>query len=184
MKGALISSAGANHVILSKQILIVLVVIALCAAFLFYHTEEAKVAQSLRNKEHVSEQNERLKAANKELYDARAAAKDGIVSLEDAVTDFDVSHNVSTITKDIVVTLRQQITDVHAAFAKHEASLDAKTAILDAKEDILIALQNQLSDKTILVRSMEARVIALNGTLPPKSSYDHSVLPEDDDMFW
>lgn len=91
--GPLISSAGRNHVLLSKQFCILLskkqheflkflaaqgvanmfgaAVLLICGAFLFYRSQQSAVKRSLLTKEHVKQQNEVLKKKNEEMLEAK-----------------------------------------------------------------------------------------------------------------
>lgn len=83
----LVTSAGKDHLILSKQLCILIGpptlpflflarssgagVIVLCGGFLFYRVEQGAVKRSLRNADHVTDSNGALKTKNTQLLEAK-----------------------------------------------------------------------------------------------------------------
>ena len=89
-KSPLISSAGRDHVLLSKQLAVILglsllasalphpfstdfslVVLIICGGILFVRTEVNAVKRSLLDSKHIQEHNEMLSQKNKELEQAK-----------------------------------------------------------------------------------------------------------------
>merc|ERR1719261_466566 len=62
-----ISSAGRDHVILSKQFMVVIGVLLLCGGVIFVRIEQGHVKRSLLNANHIKGQNKVLETKNKEL---------------------------------------------------------------------------------------------------------------------
>jgi len=177
----LVTSAGRNHLILSKQLCILIAIALACAGFLFYRVEQGAVQRSLLSTKHVSETNEALKKANQQLEDA----KKKLEADEDDLTKMyekwiaDDSEDLK-LTKEEISNLQAKIAAVKAAQNRHEDALADKEDALAGKEDVLAALRMQLIDKNKLIKAMKKQIKDLEGELPKQIEE----VPDDDDWAW
>eukprot|EP00052_Salpingoeca_macrocollata_P030930 m.321517 g.321517 ORF g.321517 m.321517 type:complete len:185 (+) comp25449_c0_seq1:79-633(+) len=179
--GPLITSAGRNHVILSKQFCIVLSVVLVCAAFLFYRVEQTAVRRSLMSTQHIKEQNELLEKKNTELYQIKKQLETDEEELtkmyEKWLTD---DGEDLALTKSSIKAIKAELEKVQASQEAHNIALNQKEETLSGKEDILSDLHAQLRQKNVIIKRMKQQIRALNGTLPTIMSD----MPDDDDWAW
>lgn len=180
-QGPLITSAGRNHVILSKQFCIVLSVVLVCGGFLFYRVEQTAVKRSLLNSEHIRQQNEILEKKNLDLVNIKKQLESDEEDLtkmyEKWLTD---DGEDLALTKQQIKELKDKIEVVQKSQEMHENSLMDKETVLSGKEDILSDLHMQLRQKNTIIKGMKRQIRVLNGTIPTVISE----MPDDDDWAW
>eukprot|EP00042_Codosiga_hollandica_P026070 m.120577 g.120577 ORF g.120577 m.120577 type:complete len:185 (+) comp52085_c0_seq1:180-734(+) len=177
----LISSAGRNHVLLSKQFGIVVLVLLICGGVIFFRIEQNAVARSRLDDQHVREHNEMLKAKNSELKEAKSQLLKDEEELTKMYEKWLADDGKSLeLNRDAIKELKAQIESVKNSQETHEALLGDKADALSDKEEILMNLHMQLVEKNTLMKSMKKQIIALNGTLPKMIEEQ----PDDDDWAW
>merc|ERR1719240_1338941 len=125
--GPLVTSAGRDHVILSKQFAIVVVTMLACAAVIFVRVEQGAVKQSIKSIGHIKEQNSDLAARNAEL----ATVKKQLQQDEEELTKMyekwleDDSAKMQ-VTKTAIQELQSKIDAVKKSQAAHASVLDDK----------------------------------------------------------
>eukprot|EP00051_Salpingoeca_urceolata_P007258 m.96079 g.96079 ORF g.96079 m.96079 type:complete len:215 (-) comp15176_c1_seq3:223-867(-) len=180
-KAPLITSAGKDHIILSKQLCIVITVVIVCGGFLFYRAEQTRVRQSTLNSLHVKEQNDLLKEKNSQLQEVKKQLEGDEQELTKMYEKWlsDDGEDLA-LTKTQIKELSDKLDSVQASQASHEAALAQKEFALTAKEDILSDLHSQLRQKNALIKQMKRKILAANGTLPVMVDE----MPDDDDWAW
>ena len=84
------------------------------------------------------------------------------------------------VTKTSIQELQAQIDKVKNSQHAHAQGLDAKEETLAVKESVLQDLHVQLREKNQLMKTMKAKIKALNGTIPEMIKKQ----PDDDDWAW
>eukprot|EP00039_Didymoeca_costata_P018004 m.331725 g.331725 ORF g.331725 m.331725 type:complete len:185 (+) comp16787_c0_seq1:61-615(+) len=176
-----ITSAGRDHVILSKQFAVVITVVVLCATAIFVRIEQGAVRQSIRNSEHVRETNAELKKKNEDLKEIQKqlqADENELTKMYEKWLDDDGKK--MAVTKQAIKELKEKISKVREGQVKHMDILDEKQDVLDTKEDVLQDLHVQLRKKNTMMKQMKMQIKKLNGTLPEQIEKQ----PDDDDWAW
>lgn len=177
----LISSAGRNHVLLSKQLCVILTVLLICGGFLFFRMQQSAVKRSMLNKEHVKQQNEILRQKNIDMMEAKKKLETDEKELtkmyETWLTD---DGKDLALTKDQIKELQDKIDEVQASQEAHESILSEKETALADKENVLTSVHDQLREKNLLIKSMKMQIVNRNGTLPTMLAE----MPDDDDWAW
>merc|ERR1719305_1485010 len=176
-----ITSAGRDHVILSKQFAIVVAVVVLCATVIFVRIEQGAVKQSIRNAEHVKGNNDILKKKNEDLVEIQKqlqADEDELTKMYEKWLDDDGKKMATTKTQ--ISELKEKIDAVMKSQDTHSDLLEEKEDVLNEKEDVLTDLHVQLRQKNPMMKQMKMQIRKLNGTLPELLSSQ----PDDDDWAW
>jgi len=176
-----ITSAGRDHVILSKQFAIIAATMLLCATVIFIRVEQGAVKRSIRNSDHVKEQNTMLAKKNDDLQ----AIKKQLQQDEEELTKMyekwlsDDGEKLK-ITKQQILDMRDKLMKVRDSQQTKHGILTEKENALSDKENVLSDLHIQLRAKNDMMKSMKSRIKALNGTLPALLAEQ----PDDDDWAW
>eukprot|EP00056_Hartaetosiga_gracilis_P018182 m.9936 g.9936 ORF g.9936 m.9936 type:complete len:184 (+) comp6466_c0_seq1:222-773(+) len=180
-QGPLITNAGRNHLLLSKQLCIIIGVVILCAGVLFIRFEQSEVRRSFRNGYHVKEHNDELKKKNEELLQAKTQLEEDEKELADMYEKWiaDDSEDLK-ITKQQIEEIQAKLDAVQKAQGDHANALAEKEEILAGKEDVLADLHLQLKEKNGMIKDMKSRIKRLGGKLPTKMLE----MPDDDDWAW
>lgn len=176
-----ITSAGRDHVILSKQFAIVIGVMLLCAGVIFIRIEQGQVKRSVRNANHVKEQNSALTKKNDELTSIKTqlqADEEELTKMYEKWLADD--GDKLRITKAQILELREKIQAVRDGQDSKNSILTDKETALAEKEQILSDLHAQLRNKNDMMKSMKRQIKKLNGTLPELLDEQ----PDDDDWAW
>jgi chromosome segregation ATPase len=176
-----ITSAGRDHVILSKQFAIVASVMLLCAGIIFIRVEQGAVKRSVRNADHVKDQNMALGKKNEDLVSIKKQLQQDEEELTNMYEKWLADDGEKLrLTKANVLSMRQQIESVRLNQDTKEDILGDKEAALGEKEAVLSELHVQLRAKNDMMKSMKQRIKNLNGTLPALLAEQ----PDDDDWAW
>lgn len=176
-----ITSAGRDHVILSKQFAVVVAIVVLCATIIFVRIEQGAVKQSIRNADHVKVNNNVLKKKNEDLVEIQKqlqADEDELTKMYEKWLDDDGVKMQDT--KSRIKELKDKIDAVVRSQEAHSDALNDKEDILSAKEDVLTDLHVQLRQKNTMMKQMKMQIRKLNGTLPEVIEKQ----PDDDDWAW
>jgi len=176
-----ITSAGRDHVILSKQFAVVIAVIVLCATMIFVRVEQGAVKTSVKNAAHVKDNTANLKKKNTDLQEIQKQLQtdeDELTKMYEKWLDDDGKKMATTKTQ--IKDLKDKIDEVMRGQESHSDLLDEKADVLDEKEGVLTDLHVQLRQKNTMMKQMKMQIRKLNGTLPEVISNQ----PDDDDWAW
>jgi len=176
-----ITSAGRDHVILSKQFAVVIAVIVLCATMIFVRVEQGAVKTSVKNAAHVKDNTANLKKKNTDLQEIQKQLQtdeDELTKMYEKWLDDDGKK--MAVTKTQIKDLKDKIDEVMRGQESHSDLLDEKADVLDEKEGVLTDLHVQLRQKNTMMKQMKMQIRKLNGTLPEVISNQ----PDDDDWAW
>jgi len=176
-----VTSAGRDHVILSKQFAVVVAVVVMCATVIFVRIEQGAVKQSMKSVNHVKENNKNLKSKNEELTEIQKqlqADEDELTKMYEKWLDDDGTQ--MQLTKQKIKDLKGKIDAVMKSQDAHQDVLESKESLVNEKEDILTDLHVQLRQKNTMMKQMKMQIRKLNGTLPDVIDKQ----PDDDDWAW
>jgi chromosome segregation ATPase len=176
-----ITSAGRDHVILSKQFAIVIGTMIMCATVIFVRIEQGAVKTAMKNAAHVKENTVNLKKKNTDLQEIQKqlqADEDELTKMYEKWLDDDGKKMATTKTQ--ISELKEKIDAVMKSQDTHSDLLGEKEDVLNAKEDVLTDLHVQLRQKNTMMKQMKMQIRKLNGTLPELLANQ----PDDDDWAW
>lgn len=176
----LITSAGRDHVLLSKQLCVVLVVGILCGVALFFQAQQAAVQKAMLSSQAVADKNKALKMKNEELIAAKAQVNKDEEELAAMYEKWLAEDNEDLkLTKQQIADMQAKLSSVKEAQQTNGEVLAHKEILLAEKEDVLSDLHMQLRAKNTLIKKMKNQIFGLNGTVPAQID-----MPSDDDWAW
>jgi hypothetical protein len=180
-KAPMISSAGKDHVIFSKKLLLGIAVVLLVTAFLFFTIEQSRIAGNLAKSRaalaqnlEIENHNARLEAAKQELEDE----EDELVNLYSQWLDQD--SNELELSQEQLEQLKAQLKSVTEKIAANSESLKAKDGTLSDKETTLRGYEFKIQQKQKWIEDMAKVIASLNGTVPKGTGLEETV----DDLVW
>eukprot|EP00039_Didymoeca_costata_P017927 m.331393 g.331393 ORF g.331393 m.331393 type:complete len:218 (-) comp16717_c0_seq1:153-806(-) len=187
-KNMLVSTAGKDHVIFSKKLLMIIGLILLMSLFIFFSVEQSliagnlaisRVAMAQNNK--IRENNERLEQAKVDLQDE----EDELVNMYSKWLDED-NEEIDMSTEELNE-LKSQLKNVQEALEDHSDYLKEKGESLDDKEKRLQNYQFKIQQKQKFLDEMAEILTKLNQTAPvtdidadPEFIWDDEEISDDD----
>eukprot|EP00047_Mylnosiga_fluctuans_P011249 m.20221 g.20221 ORF g.20221 m.20221 type:complete len:222 (+) comp3512_c1_seq1:51-716(+) len=172
----LVSTAGADHVIFSKKLLISIAVVFLLTGVIFFWIEQTRISRNIAASRSTIQQNNAVKAANEQLEKAKLelqAEEDELVNMysqwfQSESSDMQMSEQQLAQLKEKFKAVQQKIQD-------HTNSLNQKEASLKEQEERLKAFQYKIQQKQLYIEQLSEILNKLNVTVPKGTGIDESV---------
>lgn len=191
-KAPLVASAGKDHVIFSKKLLLTISLICLITIFVFFSVEQSLVAGNLAASRQALSQNNAIRTANEELESAKTELQDEEDELVNMYSKWlDEDSEELEVSKEELQELKDQFSSVQDQLKTHSDSLSSKEEALESKEKRLQSYQFKIQQKQTYLDQMAEILRGLNVTSVPKTDIDADVeefiwddeIGQDDDYY-
>merc|ERR1719498_597275 len=134
-KAPLVSSAGKDHVIFSKKLLLTIGLVLLVTVFVYFSVEQSLIAGNLAASRQALTQNNAIRTSNEELEEAKAELQDEEDELVNMYSKWlDEDNEELDISTEELETLKAQLKDMQDSMQRVTSSHEAKEASLAEKE--------------------------------------------------
>eukprot|EP00049_Salpingoeca_infusionum_P017645 m.353872 g.353872 ORF g.353872 m.353872 type:complete len:219 (-) comp16849_c0_seq1:255-911(-) len=178
----LVSTAGKDHLVFSKKLLIAIALIFVITGFLFFSIEQRRIAGNLTKSKAAMAQNAEIKVNNEKLLRAKAELQeeeDALVNLYSSWLDRDSTE--LELSQEELSKLKKQLQEVTDRIGSHSDSLSDKEDALAEKEKRLTEYQFKIQQKQKYIEELGVILTGLNQTVPQKGiQLDETV----DDVVW
>eukprot|EP00045_Choanoeca_perplexa_P004090 m.35397 g.35397 ORF g.35397 m.35397 type:complete len:221 (-) comp12390_c0_seq1:77-739(-) len=177
----MVSSAGADHVIFSKKLLVSLAVVMGLTAFLFFTIEQSRIAGNMAKSRAALKQTNNIKDANLKLQSSKAELEDEEAELVNLYSKWlDEDSSELELSQEQLAELKAQLKDVTEKIKANSETLGSKDLTLVEKEKRLTAYQFKIQQKQNFIESMAAMIKKHTGQAPKGAAIDETV----DDLVW
>jgi len=169
----LIASAGKDHVVFSKKLVLVISLILLVTLFVFFSVEQSLISGNLAQSRQALAQNNAIRSANEQLEDAKGELQDEedeLVSMYSKWLDEDSEE--LEISKEELAELKEQLKTVNESISSHGDALSEKEEALAEKENRLHSYQFKIQQKQNYLDQMAEVLRKLNHTNVPNTDID------------
>eukprot|EP00730_Choanoeca_flexa_P014129 TRINITY_DN6063_c0_g1_i3.p1 TRINITY_DN6063_c0_g1~~TRINITY_DN6063_c0_g1_i3.p1 ORF type:complete len:221 (+),score=57.30 TRINITY_DN6063_c0_g1_i3:211-873(+) len=177
----MVSSAGADHVIFSKKLLLSISVVLAMTAFLFFTIEQSRIAGNMRKSRVALKQTNSIQEANLKLESSKAELEDEEAELVNLYSKWlDEDSSELELSQEQLASLKQQLKDVTEKIKQNSETLSGKDLTLEEKEKRLSAYQFKIQQKQNFIDEMAAMIEKQTGQAPKGTGIDETV----DDLVW
>eukprot|EP00037_Helgoeca_nana_P032147 m.412441 g.412441 ORF g.412441 m.412441 type:complete len:226 (-) comp28851_c0_seq1:110-787(-) len=178
----LISSAGKEHVVFSKRLLLLIAMIMGITGCVFFVVEQSKIQGNLAASRQALVQNNAIWANNEQLASTQQELQDEEDELVNMYSKWlDEDSEELEVSKEEMDQLKTQLKEVTTAIGAHNASLHTKDQSLEEKEERLHSYQFKIQQKQDYLDQMAVVLTKLNHTAPDTSI---DVTPDESEWVW
>jgi len=176
----MIQEAGADHVIFSRKLLVMIGVIFISTAILFFWVEQTRISINVRAANAVVLQTKKMQLKNEELERSKASLEEG---QDELINNYEsmLSTDTDGLNTEQIDQLKETIQRVQAKLSLHTKNLGEKEANLQEQEERLKEFQFKVQQKQSYIDKIAKVLASADVEIPDGIGLDEEV---DKDFEW